>query len=179
MSSTYNSNIRIRTWNVKGVNNVVKRKKILNILKRDKINIALLQETHLNDLEHQKFGRDWVGQLYYSSFSTKKRGVIILIHKNLPFQLQTSYSDKEGRTVIIKGVLYGEEVVIANIYAPNIYDEDYFAQVYNKIAQLDCNNVILGGDFNCYLNPDMDKSPAVDITSKLLILLKLHVRSLV
>lgn len=166
MSSTYNTNIRIRTWNVKGVNNVVKRKKILNILKRDKINIALLQETHLNDLEHQKFRRDWVGQLYYSSFSSKKRGVIILIHKNLPFQLQTSYSDKEGRTVIIKGLLYGEEVVIANIYAPNIYDEDYFAQVYNKIAYLDCNNVILGGDFNCYLNPDMDKSPAVTIAPK-------------
>ncbi len=100
-------------------------------------------------------------------FPPKSCGVIILIHnKNVPFQLQMSYSDKEGRTVIINGLLYGEEVVIANIYAPNIYDEDYFAQVYSKIAYLDCNNVILGGDFNCYLNPDMDKSPAVDITSK-------------
>lgn len=77
--------------------------------------------------------------------------------QKLSFQLQTSYSDKEGRTVIIKGLLYGEEVVIANIYAPNIHDEDFFAQVYNKIAYLDYNNVILGGDFNCYLNPEMDK----------------------
>lgn len=68
--------------------------------------------------------------------------------------------------IIIKGLLYGEEVVIANIYAPNTYDDDYFSQVYNKIACLDCNNVILGGDFNCYLNPDMDKSPAASTAPK-------------
>lgn len=68
--------------------------------------------------------------------------------------------------VIIKGLFYGEEVVIANIYAPNTYDDDYFSQVYNKTACLDCNNVILGGDFNCYLNPDMDKSPAANTAPK-------------
>lgn len=179
MSSTYNSSIRIRTWNVKGLNNYVKTKKNLNIWKREKIHITLLQDPHLNDLEHQKFGRDWVGQLYYSVFSNKKHGVIILIHKTVPFQLQTCCSDKEGRKVIIKGLLYGEEVVIANLYALNTYDKDYFAQVYNKIAYLDGNNVILRVTLTVTLTQIWINHQQLTYPLKLLILLKPHVRSLV
>lgn len=105
--------------------------------------------------------------------------LFLLTSVNLLFQLHTS-SNKEDRTVIIKGSLFAEENVITNIYAPSIHIEGYFAPVYNKITHLDCNNVILGGEFNWYLNPDMDKSPAVNIKPlKLLILLKLHIRSLV
>ncbi len=97
--------MKVRSWNLKGVNNVIKRKKILNILKRDNIQIALLQETHLNNKEHQKLCRDWVGQIYYYSFSTKSCGVCILLHKNLPFTLITQDSDEEGRIIFIKGLL--------------------------------------------------------------------------
>lgn len=81
------SNIKIITLNVKGINHVIKRRKVLSMLKKDKVQVALLQETHLTDLEHLKLKRDWVGQIYYSSFNSQSRGVAILIHKHLAFTL--------------------------------------------------------------------------------------------
>uniref|UniRef100_A0A8C1TQH4 Endonuclease/exonuclease/phosphatase domain-containing protein n=1 Tax=Cyprinus carpio TaxID=7962 RepID=A0A8C1TQH4_CYPCA len=53
------------------------------------------------------------------------------------------------------------EIVIGCIYGPNNLNEICFVQVFSRLANLDCNNVILGGDFNCFLNTTMDKSPSV------------------
>lgn len=46
--------LRLCTWNVRGVHNPIKRRKILTFLKKEHIDIALLQETHLDDAEHLK-----------------------------------------------------------------------------------------------------------------------------
>ncbi len=41
----------------------------------------------------------------------------------------------------------------------------FFARVFSRLANLDCNNVILGADFlsaaTCFLNPSMGKLPSV------------------
>lgn len=50
--------IKLCTWNVRGIDHPVKRKKILTSLKKEGVEIALLQETHLKDLEHFKLKRD-------------------------------------------------------------------------------------------------------------------------
>ncbi len=60
--------VKLVTWNVKGIGHVIKRKKILTFLKKERISIALLQETHLLDVEHCKLKRDCVGQIYYSFY---------------------------------------------------------------------------------------------------------------
>lgn len=49
--------LRLCTWNVRGVHSPIKRRKILTFLKKENIDIALLQETHLDDVEHLKAGR--------------------------------------------------------------------------------------------------------------------------
>ena len=45
---------KIITLNVKGINNVVKSRKIHSMPKKDKVQVALLQETHPTDLENLK-----------------------------------------------------------------------------------------------------------------------------
>lgn len=60
---------KIVTWNVKGMNNVIKRRKVLSLLKKDAAHIAFLQETHRSDNEHLKLRRDWVGQVFYRSLN--------------------------------------------------------------------------------------------------------------
>lgn len=48
------SDIKIASLNVKGVNHVIKRQKIISYLKREQAQIAFLQETHLTETEHMK-----------------------------------------------------------------------------------------------------------------------------
>lgn len=117
--------------------------------------MALLQETHLTDLEHLKLKRDWVGQIYYSSFNSKSRGVAILIHKNLTFTLDKVIQDTEGRYVAVTGCLYGERVLIGSVYAPNTFDSPFYSKLLADISSICPPYVILGGDFNCVLAPEM------------------------
>uniref|UniRef100_A0A3Q2NYL8 Reverse transcriptase/retrotransposon-derived protein RNase H-like domain-containing protein n=1 Tax=Fundulus heteroclitus TaxID=8078 RepID=A0A3Q2NYL8_FUNHE len=118
------------TWNIQGSNNVIERKSVLDSLKKDEIQIAFLQETYLHDEEHKIYCRDWVGQIVFSSYSTNKRGVIILIHKKLPFTVTASYNDREGRCVLVRGVLYGEDILLGNLYAPNVRNERFYTSLY-------------------------------------------------
>uniref|UniRef100_A0A8C6S5T9 exodeoxyribonuclease III n=1 Tax=Neogobius melanostomus TaxID=47308 RepID=A0A8C6S5T9_9GOBI len=157
---------KISTWNVKGSNSVVKKKSILNSLKKDSIHIAFLQETHLTDDEHKKYCREWVGQVFYSSYATNKRGVITLIHKNLPLTVISTHKDKEGRYIFVKGVLHGENVLLGNVYAPNLQDDEFYAELLGALVDMECGNVILAGDFNCVLCPELDRLPPHSVLTK-------------
>uniref|UniRef100_A0A3Q3BYN0 exodeoxyribonuclease III n=1 Tax=Haplochromis burtoni TaxID=8153 RepID=A0A3Q3BYN0_HAPBU len=135
------------------------RRKIISLLKKDRVQIALLQETHLTDSEHLKLKRDWVGQIYYSSFNSKSRGVAILVHKNLPFTLHTIVRDTDGRFILITGLLYGELILLGSVYAPNTFDRSFYSNFLAKTSPVCPNHVIIGGDFNCGLNPETDYNP--------------------
>ena len=52
----------------------MKRKKVLTSLKKEGVEIALLQETHSKDLEHLKLKRVWVGQTFFPSYTSNNRG---------------------------------------------------------------------------------------------------------
>jgi len=54
MSSTLN----VITFNVRGLGHPIKRKRVLTFLKKDKVDIAFLQETNLSNEEHKKLKRD-------------------------------------------------------------------------------------------------------------------------
>ena len=64
--------LNILIYNAKGLNHVIKQKKILTQLKEMDCDIALLQETHLSDKEHKKLKQEWVGQTFFSSHSSTK-----------------------------------------------------------------------------------------------------------
>src|SRR4029434_11081370 len=68
---------------------------------------------------HINLRRGWVGQLFHSSFSSKARGVAILIHKSVPFSVIKEASDTNGRYVIITGKIGGHNLILANEYGPN------------------------------------------------------------
>lgn len=131
---------------------------MLTFLKKEKVNIAFLQETHLSDIEHQKLKRDWVGQVFFSSYTTQKRGTAILIHKNLPFLLKEQLSDTEGRFILIKGTLYGREITLMNIYAPNTDTPKFMSNIVTLFSQYCTSLGLLAGDFNCCFDANLDRS---------------------
>lgn len=152
-----NSYVKVVSWNINGCGNPVKRKKVLSYLKLQQTDIAFIQETHLKDDEAEKFKRDWVGQVFYSSFSSKKNGVMILIHKMLNFSLIKELKDANGRIICLEAIINGMELTLCNIYAPNKEEPSFFHEV-NRILGNVQGQVLLAGDFNQVLDGALDKS---------------------
>lgn len=146
------NSIKFCTFNAKGIHHPIKRKKILSFLKKDKVQIAFLQETHLVYEEHMKLKWDWVGQAYYSSFTSNSRGFAE------PFVLNTCTADPEGRYVLVHGTIYGTHITMMNIYAPNLPPPSFWTRVATVLEGYKCPLKVLGDDFNCCLDNKLDRS---------------------
>ncbi len=66
-------NIRLISWNVRGINSPVKRGKVLLHLKSLKAGISFIQEMHLKKGSENRLKSNWITQMYQSTFSTKAR----------------------------------------------------------------------------------------------------------
>lgn len=87
-------------------------------LKREGIDAALLKESHLSQLDHEKL-RKWKFSQYSSSCTQgSKRGVVIIISSRLNFECIKDIRDKEGRFVLVKGYLEGILTSFINVDAP-------------------------------------------------------------
>uniref|UniRef100_H3A755 exodeoxyribonuclease III n=1 Tax=Latimeria chalumnae TaxID=7897 RepID=H3A755_LATCH len=141
-------------WNINGITHPIKMKRILSFLKSHQVHMAMLQETHLTQVEHDKLCRDWVGKCFHSLYSSKARGVAILICKNSPFQYLSQVVDPTGCFVIVHGRWGSKPVTFASMYAPNIDDPAnwQFPSPW-----------VIGGDFNCSLDTVMDRSSSVPV----------------
>ena len=82
----------------------------------------------------------------------------ILIRTNIDCQVHTHVSHRKGRWVILDVTLGGQRMTIANIYAPNSVNPDFFHEVCNVIRNIGNNNIILRGDFNQVRDLIMDKT---------------------
>lgn len=153
------SNIKVISFNVNGVLNPIKRSKNFSKLKKDKAQIAFLQETHLSQVEHNKLNRSGFKHVFSSSYkSGHKRGVAILISKQINYEPISTITDKEGRYVMITGNVEGSLVTLLNVYAPPGSDWSFYKHIFDLMATNSQGITICGGDFNVRLNPRLDSS---------------------
>lgn len=122
-------NLTFVSWNVRGLNHPIKRKRALSRLKQFKPGIVFLQETHLQDSDHSRLAKCWSGQMFHSNFKAKARGTAILIDRNITFVPSTVVSDKNGWFIIASGKLCDRSVTVTNIYAPNFDDVQFFLRL--------------------------------------------------
>ena len=76
------------------------------------------------------------------------------------------FKGTQGQSIIID--IESDEnlqLILANIYAPSggtrQTERKTFTNLESTLGDLNCENIILGGDFNCVLNNDLDRSHAV------------------
>lgn len=60
-----------------------------------KANIIFLQETHLKKSDVNKIKNRWPGQVHSACSSSHASGVMVLIHKSIPFSLKHKYIDRK------------------------------------------------------------------------------------
>ena len=93
------------------------------------------------------------GYEYYFNSKTSNRGTGILIKSNLDCTILEQRGDPNGNFLLLKIQLNNKNFIIGSVYGPNTNDN---INVYNdlelNIAELNCEVVILGGDWNCTID---------------------------
>ena len=150
--------------NVRVIHTFEKRKSIFNWLTKQNSDICFLQETYSTEEIENQWKKQWSGDIYFAHGSNHSRGVAILTRKSFDFKLKSIRSDEEGRYLIPETTIQDVPFLLVNIYAPNtttkqslffqtlselIYDEGYNDPDYK---------IILGGDLNVTMDPDLDYS---------------------
>ena len=153
--------INIISWNVRGLRKIVKLKQVLSRLKQLNTQIAFIQETHLLSTEYIPLKRRWPGQVISASFSSQARGVAILVHSSVPLRVYKTIRDNTGRFVIVQGSLLNQDINLVCLYGPNSDDTQFYNNLFLTLSTLH-GHICMAGDFNCTLNPTLDKSLGVD-----------------
>uniref|UniRef100_A0A3Q1BAU0 exodeoxyribonuclease III n=1 Tax=Amphiprion ocellaris TaxID=80972 RepID=A0A3Q1BAU0_AMPOC len=96
----------IVAWNVHGIRSQTKRVKIMDYVSKLKADILLLQETHLLQSEEKCLSDSNYSIIFSSCYNSRQRGVSILVHKRIPFTLNSTVTDSEGRYIIIQATIY-------------------------------------------------------------------------
>lgn len=81
------------------------------------------------------------------------------MRKSPPFSNTECVKDRHGRYVIVKGILSGMAISILNVYYPPAHPSDFMTTVFTDFAEINSDISIVGGDFNCILNPVIDRLP--------------------
>ena len=96
-------------------------------------------------------------KIFHTNRDQKKTGVAILISDKIDLKIKNIIRDKEGHYIMIKGSIQEEDIMIVNIYAPNIGAPQYIRETLTDIKGETDSNTIIVGDFNTPLTP-MDRS---------------------
>ena len=151
------SKLCIISQNVNGFGNLVKRAQILAHLELYKPDILFLNDTRLGKSGQDSFVNQHLDYLFFfNSSSSQSRGVDILIKKSCPLDVISSWGDIEGNILILNCNFDGEQIILCNVYGPNRDRPLFFSNLFDKLNDYGANHVVIGGDWNVPLNPNVD-----------------------
>ncbi|KAI5742924.1 hypothetical protein M8J77_012730 [Diaphorina citri] len=148
-------NIKIATWNVRGLNEPGKLENVLNEMKHLEADVLGVSETFWDDSNDfnstlptgEKF------RIIYSGGETRRRGVAIFLNQKVSNLVQSVYIISE-RVIAVKLESSPVSTFIIQCYAPTLdSDEDEKARFYDELRQVITHKsfqdvLILMGDFN-------------------------------
>lgn len=156
--TTAGTTLRFVSWNVKGMGNIIKLQRVMTHLDQLKGDIYFVQETHMLNKYVARLKRRWVGDVFHSTFNGKARGAAILIRKGLPFKLEKSVLDPNGRYVMVSGRLREMPFLFVCVYGPNWDDSLFVSRLFSSFPDIRDHHVVVGGDFNLVQDPLLDRS---------------------
>jgi exonuclease III len=149
--------IKIINHNSQGLKGKTKKRQVLKWAIKKKFDIMTLQETHIEDEDLDDWKDIWKGTILYSSGTNKSRGVTILISDQVEHEVLEEQKDTEGRWIIARIHIKGQELKIGNYYGPNEDNPKNIEEMLRTMDNMETEKVILAGDFNLVLNLNIDK----------------------
>lgn len=147
--------VSFASMNCQGLSNKEARADTLNFLRNKQFSVYMLQDTHFVTKEEHYIRTQWGYECYFSNFASNSRGVAILFNNNFEFKVHEVKKDDNGNKLILDITIEGKRLTLINIYGPNRDDPEFYQSILNTITAYN-NPVILAGDFNLVINPDMD-----------------------
>lgn len=148
-------NFDISSLNVRGIRDSKKRKKIFYWLKQhgSEKGIIFLQETYSSKEIESQWTDEFKGEIIFDHGTSHSRGVAVLLGSKLDYKIVDKEISNEGRFIILKLEIQGQECVLINSYLPNSEKEQVvllktLVEKTESIGVSDSVNIIWGGDFN-------------------------------
>lgn len=117
----------------------------------------MLQEVHCSENTSVMWSAEWGYKTIFSGHDSARCGVAILFNNSFSFKIQKSFSDPNGRFIICDIESEKKLITIATVYAPNEDDPQFFTSFFDHLMDFECEEIVVGGDFNLVLNVDVDK----------------------
>ena len=158
--------LKIASFNVRGIGNNTKRREVFNWLRSKKFSIYMLQEVHCSENTADLWACEWGYKTLFGCCSSNKAGVSILFNNNFNLQILKVFSDPNGRFIICDIEANSKPLTLANIYAPNEDDPNFFHAFFDHLSSFHCEEIIIAGDFNLVLDLNKDKKGGLAKTHK-------------
>lgn len=154
--------VRVVSMNVNGLNIPSKRHIIFDHIRRSKADVILLQETHATLASEKLWRSEWGGPAFFCNGSQSSRGVAILVIRDLAFHVVDQKEDENGRILCMDLQIKGTVYTFCSLYAPtqdkSCEQLETLGRVEHLLGELSAVNTIVGGDFNCFLDPSLDRN---------------------
>lgn len=148
--------LHIFSQNCQGLGNFQKRRDLFHYVKSKNYNIVCLQDVHIQRSMESYVKAEWGFDAYFSSFSSNKRGVMVLINSNFDQKVENIKTDPSGNFIILDMVIQGKKITLVNLYGPNEDNPQFYNNLQHEVSEFDNEYVIMCGDWNLVLNPDVD-----------------------
>ena len=148
--------IKIIALNCQGLGIENKRRDVLLNLRNKKYSIICLIDTHFAKSQERRLSLEWGFQAYFSSFSTQKRGVAIFFNNNFEFKIHSRFNDTNGNLLLLDIEIDEHRITLVTIYGPNKDDPGFYEVLKNKIIEMGNKDIIINGDWNMLLDPQID-----------------------
>lgn len=150
--------INLVTYNVRGMNTEKKRYKINQELHLLGANVVFLQETYVTH-SSRGLASYWFPEWRYGDASSvHSGGVAIGFDRTVRFEEEERLADPRGRFLFVKGKMFESWITLANIYAPNRNPESFLKRVLVKLESFKKGRLIVAGDLNMCMDPEVDTS---------------------
>ena len=126
----------------------------------------MLQEAHCTENKTDEGLVNGVSKRSFSFCASNKAGVGILFNKNFNLKILKVFVDPNGRFIICDIETNSKLLTLANVYAPNEDDPDFFQAGFSHLSSFHCEEIIIGGDFNLVLDLVTDKKGGLLRTHK-------------
>ena len=147
--------ITISSLNGRGLSEEVKQRDFFNQY-RKKYDIIILTDTHCSVDKEKQWHHEWGYKAYFSSHTSRSRGVAILINNTFKYIIHKEIKDTEGNFFILDMTIQDYRITLVALNSPNEDSPKFFENIQSIVSDIPNSSIIMVGDWNVVQDFNLD-----------------------